>query len=166
MLDSSITGHNTVNALNQIIAARGKPRGIRCDNGYIESFDKRLREACLNTNHFLTPATHRGRDQRLGAANTPDSTHRSTTKRQTSTLNTAHTNTGSNTRWYRKLGHPTMAYRVNSPMIFNSLGRRPSTVTNQLEIADPQGVWSYRTHPRGRDRDAIETALAAPLGHP
>lgn len=82
--DWSITGAHIVDALKTIIAERGLPAAIRCDNGpelvsdalqefcenqiniryippgepwrnaFIESFNGRLREECLNINQWLT----------------------------------------------------------------------------------------------------------------
>jgi len=80
----SITGHDIVASLINIIAARGKPVLIRCDNGpelvsdtlrsfcenqigiryippgepwrngFIESFNNRVRDECLNMNQWIT----------------------------------------------------------------------------------------------------------------
>jgi len=82
--DWSITGGDLVDALRAIIATRGLPVAIRCDNGpellsealrsfcedqihiryippgepwrngYIESFNNRLRDECLNMNQWIT----------------------------------------------------------------------------------------------------------------
>ena len=80
----SITGEHLVSALKLVVAARGKPVLIRCDNGpelisnalrefcedhicircippgepwrngFIESFNNRVRDECLNMNQWLT----------------------------------------------------------------------------------------------------------------
>ncbi len=80
----SITGQDLVDALTDVIAVRGLPVAIRCDNGpelvsealrefceghinigyippgepwrnaFIESFNNRVREECLNTNQWLS----------------------------------------------------------------------------------------------------------------
>lgn len=82
VVERSITGEELVAELGRVFAVRGAPRGLRCDNGpemipealqrfcadrvgiayippgtpwnngYIESFNRRLRTECLNRNHW------------------------------------------------------------------------------------------------------------------
>jgi putative transposase len=49
VVDKGITGEQVANALDAVIAVRG-------DNAFVESFNGRLREECLNAHWFLSLA--------------------------------------------------------------------------------------------------------------
>jgi hypothetical protein len=152
LVERSITAEKLVTELERVFAARGAPKVLRCDNGpelisaalqrsctdrvgisyippgtpwnngYIESFNRRLRTECLNRNHWTSllearvvigdfkPTTTCGTGiQRWGIG------HRPSTQRPAPTptirLNVGSTengrnNPGSTTRWsHYRTGH-------------------------------------------------------------
>lgn len=53
-MERSITAEHLTAHLNDLVALRGAPAVLRSDNGYIESFNSRLRDERLNTNNFYS----------------------------------------------------------------------------------------------------------------
>ena len=95
LVERSITADDLIDELDRLATSRGYPAVLRCDNGpelacaamadwagervglsfippgepwrngYVESFNGRVRDECLNINMLLVPDPRPGRDQRL-----------------------------------------------------------------------------------------------------